>query len=140
MKKLSYEGFHNCKSSCYYAISEIDDKKVLIFYTDIIRGTSVTNLIEDITAQVLASDLPGVSPEDVRVFEHYNPQLTPIWEWMEVTFERFSGGKKKLGFIKKIKNKLLSIHEDERYYVFNPHWKPVSSTDIKKLSKIISQL
>lgn len=71
MKKLNYKGFHNCESSCHYVIGEIDDKQALIFYTDKIRGTSVTNLIEDVTTQVLASDLPEVSPKDIRVFEHY---------------------------------------------------------------------
>ncbi len=138
MKKLHYNGFNNCESSCHYVISEIDDKQALVFYTDRILGTSVTNLIEEVTAQVLASDLPGVSPEEVRVFEHYNPQLAPIWEWMEVTFESFSGGRQKEGLIKKIKNKIFSIQADERYYVYNPNWKSVSSADIEKLSKLIS--
>ncbi len=138
MKTLHYKGFHNCDSSCQYAIGEIDNKKVLVFYTDKIRGTSVTNLIEDITSQVLAFDLPKISPEEVRVFEHYSPQLDPIWEWMEVTFEGFSGGRQKKGLIKRIKNKVFSIHTDEGYYVYNPHWKPVSKIDIEKLSKLIS--
>lgn len=138
MKKLHYEGFQNCKSSCYYVVGKIDGKQAIVFYTDKIQGTSVTNLIEDVTTQVLASDLPEISPEEVRVFEHYSPQLDPIWEWMEVTFEDFLGGRQKESLIKRIKNKLFSIHTDESYYVYKPHWKPVSKTDIDKLSKLIS--
>ena len=138
MKKLHYEGFQNCKSSCYYVVGKIDGKQAIVFYTDKLQGTSVTNLIEDVTTQVLASDLPEISPEEVRVFEHYSPQLDPIWEWMEVTFEDFSGGRQKESLIKRIKNKLFSIHTDESYYVYKPYWKPVSKTDIDKLSKLIS--
>lgn len=138
MKKLHYEGFQNCKSSCYYVVGKIDGKQAIVFYTDKIQGTSVTNLIEDVTTQVLASDLPEISPEEVRVFEHYSPQLDPIWEWMEVTFEDFLGGRQKESLIKRIKNKLFSIHTDENYYVYKPHWKPVSKTDIDKISKLIS--
>lgn len=137
MKTIHYKGFHDCKSCCQYAIGEIDGKKALVFHTDKIQGTSVTNLIEDVTNQILSSDLPGISPEHIRVFEHYSPQLEPIWEWMEVQFESFSGGKSKQSLLEKLKSKILSTHKDENYYVHNPQWKPISKKDKQTLSKLL---
>lgn len=137
MKTVHYKGFSNCDSSCKYVISKINDKYALVFYTDRLEGTSVTNMIEEVTNQVLGSELPQVSPEQIRVFEHYSSELEPIWDWMEVTFEGFSGGKKKKSIFKKLKNRFFSIQEDEGYYVYKPHWKPVSESEIKILSKLI---
>lgn len=137
MKTVHYKGFNNCDSSCKYIISKINDKYALVFYTDKLEGTSVTNMIEEVTNQVLGSELPQVSPKQIRVFEHYSSELKPIWDWMEVTFEGFTGGKQKEKLLKRLKNKVFSIRNDESYYVYNPSWLSVSEADIEILKPLI---
>lgn len=83
---LNFNGFSNAPSSCEYGIGEIGDKVAIVFYQRELVGTSITNMIEHLTIHVLAKVLPEVSPEKIRVFEHYNPELKPIIEWQEVRF------------------------------------------------------
>lgn len=93
-------------------------------------------MIEHLTIHVLAKDLPGMSPEKIRVFEHYNPELNPIIEWQEV---RFSGsgiideGK---GIVKKLIELLLPSGASPKYYVDSPVWGRVSEQEMHLLSQI----
>lgn len=137
MKTVNYKGFNSCHSSCKYDIGEINDKYALVFYTDTLIGTSVTNMIEEVTNQVLRSKLSRISPEQIRVFEHYSSEADLIGNWMEVTFEGFTGGKQKENLLKRLKNKVFSIRNDESYYVYNPSWSPVPEADIKILKPLI---
>lgn len=136
MKNLNFHGFSNTPSSCQYGIGEIGGKVAILFYQKELIGTSITNMIEHLVIHILAKELPGTSPENIRVFEHYNPDLNPIYEWSEVRFSK-SG---EIDEGKSILNKLVELvfpsKNPPRYYVDSPEWRNVSEQDIAQLSKI----
>lgn len=134
MRTLNFNGFTNIPSSCEYEIGKIGDKIAILFYQNELIGTSITNMIEHLTTHVLAEDLPGITPEKVRVFEHYNPKLKPIYEWAEIKFSdsgRIDEGK---GILKRVVEFAFLTRNTPKYYVSSPWWEGVSEQNRKLLS------
>ena len=136
MRTLEFNGFSNIPSSCEYEIGEIGDKVAILFYQRELRGTSITNMIEHLTIHVLAEDLPGTSPEDVRVFEHYNSDLNPVYEWAEVRFSDSGKIDEGKSILKKLVGIIFPSGKPPRYYVDSPEWIKVSEQNIALLSNI----
>jgi hypothetical protein len=136
MKTLNFHGFSNAPSSCQYGIGEIGDKVAILFYQKELIGTSITNMIEHLAIHILAKELPGTSPENIRVFEHYNPDLNPIYEWAEVRFSNSGEIDEGKSILKKLVELVFPSGNPPRYYVDSPEWGNVSEQDIALLSKI----
>lgn len=136
MKTLNFHGFSNAPSSCQYGIGEIGDKVAILFYQKELIGTSITNMIEHLAIHILAKELPGTSPENIRVFEHYNPDLSPIYEWAEVRFSNSGEIDEGKSILKKLVELVFPSGNPPRYYVDSPEWGNVSEQDIALLSKI----
>ncbi|MFB2638263.1 hypothetical protein ACE02P_09570 [Shewanella bicestrii] len=136
MRTLNFYGFSNTPSSCEYEIGEIEDKVAILFYQKELAGTSITNMIEHLTIHVLAEDLPGTPPENIRVFEHYNPELNPIYEWAEVRFSDSGKIDEGKSILKKIVELVFPSGAPPRYYVDSPEWLKVSEQNIALLSNI----
>jgi hypothetical protein len=93
-------------------------------------------MIEHLTIHVLANRLTGTPPENVRVFEHYNPELKPIIEWQEVSFGssgEIDEGKSVIGRLIEL---VIPSTDSPRYYVDAPIWNPVTRDEIEILSQI----
>lgn len=136
MKTLNFKGLGNTPSSCEYAIGEIGDKAAIIFYQKELSGTSITNMIEHITIHVLVNELPSVSPDKVRVFEHYNPELKPIIEWQEVKFSDSGVIDEGKSITQKLVGLIIPSKVPPKYYVDSPEWSPVSKREIGLLTEI----
>ncbi|ENM3816593.1 hypothetical protein EFU53_000397 [Vibrio cholerae] len=136
MNTLKFSGFSNIPSECEYGIGEIGDKIAIVFYQRELIGTSITNMIEHLTIHVLATELQGKSPENIRVFEHYNPELNPIIEWQEVQFSRSGVVDERKSIITKLIELVFPSGNPSKYYVDSPVWSRVSDEDIQVLSKI----
>lgn len=93
-------------------------------------------MIESLTMYVLANDLPNLSPDQIRVFEHYNANLKPIIEWQEVKFRKHGKIEKTESIISLIINAIFSSKETPKYYVDDPVWISVTDEQISILSKI----
>lgn len=136
MPVLNFNGFSNTPSSCEYGIGEIGNKTAIVFYQKEPIGTSITNMIEHLTIHVLAEELPGVSPENIRIFEHYNPDLNPIYEWAEVQFSDSGKINEKKSILKKLVELVFPSGTPPKYYVNSPEWLGVSEQNIALLSNI----
>jgi len=136
METLDFNGFGNTPSSCEYGVGEIDGSVAIVFYQNALIGTSITNMIEHLTIYVLANSLSGTSPENVRVFEHYNPELRPIIEWQEVSFGSAGEIDDGKSVIRKLIELVIPSTESPRYYVDAPIWNPIASEEIEVLSQI----
>jgi hypothetical protein len=136
MENLNFNGFGNTPSSCEYCVGEINGGVAIVFYQNASIGTSITNMIEHLTIHVLANRLTGTPPENVRVFEHYNPELKPIIEWQEVSFGssgEIDEGKSVIGRLIEL---VIPSTDSPRYYVDAPIWNPVTRDEIEILSQI----
>lgn len=70
-----------------YAVGVDAGRRFVVFQQTADRTkTSITNLIEGLASQVLATDLAGVEPGLVDFYEFYPPHMSPIQEWQKVTF------------------------------------------------------
>jgi len=133
---LNFNGFGNAPSSCEYGIGEIDGSIAIVFYQNALIGTSITNMIEHLTIHVLANNLPGTPPENVRVFEHYNPELRPMIEWQEVSFGSSGEIDEGRSVIRKLIELVIPSTDSPKYYVDAPIWNPVTNESIEVLSQI----
>jgi|GEM_PF-4222872 len=136
MKTLKFSGFSNVSSECEYGIGEIGDKIAIVFYQRELIGTSITNMIEHLTIHVLATELQETSPDNIRVFEHYNPELNPIIEWQEVQFSDSGVVDEGKSIITKLIELVFPSGNPPKYYVDSPVWGGVSNQNIQVLSKI----
>lgn len=136
MKTLKFYGFSNTPSSCEYGIGEIDGKVAILFHQRELSGTSITNMIEHLTIHVLAEELSGTLPEDIRVFEHYNPKLNPIYEWAEVVFSETGKIDEGKSILKNLVDLVFPSGTPPKYYVDSPKWLKVSEQNIVLLSNI----
>jgi hypothetical protein len=137
MKTLNYNGFSNTPSTCEYGIGDIHGKTAIVFYQGAMGGTSITNMIEALTMHVLSTDLQGVDPAQVRVFEHYAPSLNPLAEWQEVTFLDKGEIQEDKGIARKLIELVLSSsNTTKQWYVNNPAWLPVNAADLVIVSAI----
>lgn len=136
MRTLEFNGFSNTPSSCEYGIGEVEGKAAILFYQRELSGTSITNMIEHLTVHVLAEDLPGILPENVRVFEHYNPKLNPIYEWAEVRFSESGKIDEGKSILKKLLELVFPSGKPPKYFVDSPQWLKVSEQNIDLLSDI----
>lgn len=135
MKKMHYIGFLNQVCSCGYKTVTIDGRLCLIVQQTPDSTTSITNTIETIVSQILATDLLGTDPAELRVFEHYPASMKPIVEWQEVTFE----GKDKRKPRRTIVQALMELvsPSQQPYVVWNPDWHQVSPSMQVKLAAAI---
>lgn len=136
MKKLPYNGFSNTSSACEYGIGDIGGKTAIVFLQTTSGGTSITNMIEALTMHVLATDLKGVAPNQVRVFEHYAPSLKPLHEWQEVSFEDIGEIQEEKSIARKLIELVVPSNEPRNWYVNGPSWKPVTPADLPIVSAI----
>lgn len=87
MQQLEYRGFANNACACHYKVAELNGKTVVIFkQLDLVRNTSITNVIEQLIPAVMAQDwaLSGKREAEVRFFSFYPPELKPLAVWQEV--------------------------------------------------------
>lgn len=136
MKNLNYNGFDNIPSSCEYGIGSIGSKKAVVFLQTKSGGTSISNMIEVLTMHVLATDLPGVDPNQVRVFEHYAPTLKPLVEWQEVLFSDMGEIQEKNNIARNLIELVMSSGAPKKWYVDGPLWRPVTATELAIVSAI----
>lgn len=135
MKKLEYLGFTNKLCECEYGISTINGENILIIKQTLNSKTSITNVIETIVSNILAKDLFGKNPENIRIFEHYPATLDNPQVWQEVKFKKTYEMYPDMSFIDKLKQ-LLLVQGKERYWaVDDPDWSSVS--DRKLMSQLI---
>lgn len=138
MKTLSYPGFTNKPCSCQYAIGALNGKPAVVFVQGPLSQTSITNQIEAIVSKLLAADLRGTRPDDVRFFEYYSPQLQPLRVWQEVTFEKQTQLKSRASLFTKL---LEAIREEKDpgafWRVDSPQWQPVHESDRVQLEKLV---
>jgi hypothetical protein len=137
MKSLKFQGNSNDPSSCKYALTELGDKKAIIFYQPELTGARVTAVIESLTMHVLANDLPGVPPGRVRVFEYHNPELHPAEEWREVTFNNSGITGDNKGNVRLLVEILMAPETPLEYFVDDPEWHSVPEEDVEILSKVL---
>jgi hypothetical protein len=135
MKILNFNGYHS-PSSCEYGIGEIEGKVAIVLYQRKLSGTSITNMIEHLTVRIMAEEIPETPPENIRVFEHYNPELNPIYEWAEVLFSKSGVIDDGKSIIKKILEVIFSSGKPPKYYVDSPQWHKISDQDKEILSAI----
>lgn len=136
MIKLDFPGFNNVHSQCEYDVGNVRGKKAIIFYQKTLVGTSITNKIESLTMHVLATELPGIDPKNVRVFEHHNPDLEPIYEWAEVQFSDSGMINENKSIIRKLVEFISPSGVLPKYYVNGPRWSNVLEQDIELLAEI----
>ena len=134
MKTVHYIGFDNRICSCEYATGTIDGRPCLVVKQTSNSTTSITNKIEDIVSQLLATDLFGIDATQLRVFEFYPPELNPLAVWHEVGFE----GVQKRNPRKTIVQKLVELVSptEQPYVVWNPGWNGVRPELQQQLAKI----
>lgn len=135
MKKLHYIGFSNQVCSCRYKTVTIDGRLCLVIQQTEDSTTSITNTIETLVSQILATDLLGMDPTDLRVFEHYPASLKPIVEWQEVTFEGNQKRKPRRTIVQALME--LVSPTEQPYVVWNPNWYQVSTAMQAKLAALI---
>lgn len=138
MKSLKFQGNSNGPSSCDYAITELGDKKAIVFYQPDLSGASVTSVIESLTMYVLANDLPHIPPEQVRVFEFHDPGLQPAETWREVTFNNTGIVEGDNNNVKMLVEMLMAPEKPVKYFVDDPEWHSVSEEDIEVLSDVLA--
>ncbi|MGP3508677.1 hypothetical protein [Paracidovorax citrulli] len=136
MKKLEYRGFSNTPSECKYGIGVINGKTAIVFHQTVQGGTSITNMIEHLTMHVLATDLPRVDPNQVRVFEHYDQHLRPVSEWQEVTFQEMGEIQEEKNIAEKLIEFVSRSSPSKRYYVDGPSWGSVNPNDLATVKNI----
>lgn len=137
MKKLNYSGFGGIPSMCEYGIGSIGGKKAVVFLQTTSGGTSITNVIEVLTMHVLATDLPGVDPSQVRVFEHYAPTLKPLFEWKEVLFSDVGEIQDEKNIARKLIELVVPSGAPKKWYVDGPSWQTVAATELAIVSAIL---
>jgi hypothetical protein len=132
MKKLHYIGFSNQVCSCGYKTVTIDGRLCLIIQQTQDSTTSITNTIETLVSQILATDLLGTDPAELRVFEHYPANMKPIVEWQEVTFEEKHKRKPRRTIVQALVD--LVSPTEQPYVVWHPNWYGVSASMQAKLA------
>lgn len=135
MKTINYSGFSNVPSSCQYGVGKVGGKDAVVFYQSKNPGTSITNMIEELSTSVLTTEFPGVHPANVRIFEHYDPADNPMIEWQEVRFED-SGIVDNKSPLKKLVALLIPDKTTPKSYVGKPVWLKVSPEDSAQAAAI----
>jgi len=87
MEMLFYRGFHNSPSVCGYYLYQ-DEKNPIVVIQQVAenRGTSITNLIEDIAFQIYQDRLRAFQPNKIEFYEYYPIDLNPTNSWSRVVF------------------------------------------------------
>jgi hypothetical protein len=140
MKKLKYQGFDR-QAECAYAIGEMNGTTLLVFKMLNLSRTSITNVIEDITSEILRTDLRGVDPAKVRFFEYYPPSMEPLRVWQEVTFGDSHLMRPKTGILQSIWQsirKFFGKQQQDCYWVVSaPNWLAVDAELQKHLAPLV---
>jgi hypothetical protein len=136
MKILNFKGFSNVPSSCEYTIGELEARTAIVFYQKEFSGTSISNMIESLTMHVLAHELPGTPPDNVRVFQHINPELKPALEWQEVQFGSTGPITEDTSIIRGLIDIIVQSDSNPEYFVDDPVWSSVTEEEKELLSLI----
>lgn len=131
MKKLEYLGFNNQTCECEYEITTINGECILVIKQTSNSTTSITNVIGTIVSKILASDLFGKNPENIRVFEYYPPSGSPIQVWNEVKFNNTYEMHPNLSFIDKLKQLLVTRKKANCWAVDDPVWSLLWDENLK---------
>jgi hypothetical protein len=130
LKPLRYDGFVE-PSTCHYAIGELDGKPAVVFVQGPLSNTGITNVIEVLASRVLAAELAGRQPADVRFFEHYPPALNPIREWQEVTFKEVHPVPAPAdGWIARLRALVAGERSPRSWAVAKPQWHPIATSRV----------
>lgn len=137
MKTLQYYGFTNKLCACDYLVAELDGQSVVVFKNGPLTQTSITNMIEVLASKVLANDLQGVDPHQVRFFEYYPPELQPLRVWQEVKFEEAYPLTVKTGLLTKLLQAVFPDESKPVWAVDVPVWQSVGDELRQRLERLV---
>lgn len=68
-----FKGFGGCDSKCQYEIEKLDEIKVKVTLTELgdNRGTSITNMYEQLATEIYQKYLSSMYIENITWIEHY---------------------------------------------------------------------
>jgi len=68
-----FKGFRGCDSKCQYEIEKLDEDKVKVTLTELVdnKGTSITNMYEQIATEIYQKHLSSIYVENITWVEHY---------------------------------------------------------------------
>lgn len=138
MKTMEYTGFTRKACFCRYQVAQLDGQQVVIFEQSARIQTSITNMMQELVNQVLASDLRGEEPCAVRFFEYFPPHPERKVGWQEVTFRDAIPIYKKTGWRGKIRTLLGTTQTPEMWSVNGPGWNPVTTQMKAQLQSIMN--
>ena len=116
---------------CEYGITTINGECVLVIKQTSNSTTSITNVFETIVSKILASDLFGKNPENIRIFEYYPPSLAPIQVWQEVKFKNAYEIHPNMSLIDKLKQLLVTRKNASCWAVDSPVWSLIWDENLK---------
>jgi len=130
----NYIGFNNQLCTCGYVIGNIDGIPVLVVVQFKESTTSITNMIETIVSQLLASALLGVNAHQLRVFEFYSPSMNPLIVWQEVKFGEVALRKPRKTIVESISEWFKPT--EQPFVAWIPDWYGVPTRLAERLSAL----